>query len=143
MKEDGLEILEDLLFGIKNPTSGKLTLFGGGQSELFTGRFTQKNPWATSPPTVWVGVPARKPLSRKTSSPIGFQTSKSWDSLLPEAVRSFFQRIQRAFRIQGKGEDAMGSLSGGNVQKFILTREIEKNPPLSPYRRAHLGIGPE
>jgi ABC-type uncharacterized transport system ATPase subunit len=127
MKEDGLEILEDLLFGIKNPTSGKLTLFGEA-SPSFSPEDLRKKSLGYVPTDRMGRGSSQEASLQENLIPHRVPDLQIMGFLLPEAVRSFFQRIQRAFRIQGKGEDAMGSLSGGNVQKFILTREIEKNP---------------
>jgi ABC-type uncharacterized transport system ATPase subunit len=127
MKEDGLEILEDLLFGILSPTSGKLTLFGEESPSFSPEDLRMKSLGYV--PTDRMGRGSSQEASLEENLiPHRVPDLQVMGLLLPKAVRSFFQRIQRAFRIQGQGDEAIKSLSGGNVQKFILTREIEKNP---------------
>ena len=46
-----------------------------------------------------------------------------------EVVRAFAERCIAEFGVRGGGPDALaGSLSGGNLQKFIVGREILQNP---------------
>jgi ABC-type uncharacterized transport system ATPase subunit len=48
-----------------------------------------------------------------------------------EAIRSFAQRLVKAFDVRTPSVDTrVASLSGGNQQKIILGREIDRNPKL-------------
>jgi ABC-type uncharacterized transport system ATPase subunit len=49
--------------------------------------------------------------------------------LRPRALRDAAQRVMRRFSVKASGPDAAArSLSGGNLQRFIVGREIEGQP---------------
>jgi simple sugar transport system ATP-binding protein len=45
-------------------------------------------------------------------------------------IREFAERLTRSFSIEGAPESAVGTLSGGNIQKVILARELASAPDL-------------
>jgi simple sugar transport system ATP-binding protein len=65
---------------------------------------------------------------------LGNQYSESfsgWSRILWNRVRSHVERLIDEYDVRpGNAEDTAGSLSGGNKQKFIVGRELERDPPL-------------
>jgi simple sugar transport system ATP-binding protein len=54
-----------------------------------------------------------------------------WGWLRPDALRALAERLIKNFRVKAKGpESAAKSLSGGNLQKFIVGRELDAKPKL-------------
>ena len=60
------------------------------------------------------------------------QFTNSFGFLIRENIRSFAKKLTEAFDVRtSKGVEALaGSLSGGNQQKMVIARELEKNPKL-------------
>ena len=57
-----------------------------------------------------------------------------------DAVRAYATDVRERFDVRSSGIDAEAkSLSGGNLQKFIIGREIMMNPGSSHPRASHLG----
>jgi simple sugar transport system ATP-binding protein len=54
-----------------------------------------------------------------------------WGWLKTKAIRTFFAEKQKEFDVRGAGESTpIRSLSGGNQQKLVLARELNRNPRL-------------
>ena len=59
-----------------------------------------------------------------------------------DVVRAYAMDTIRAYGVKAGGPDAAArSLSGGNLQKYIVGREIRQQPKLDDRRAAHVGRG--
>lgn len=68
-------------------------------------------------------------LSRTQSDRTAFLTGGFAAVIRHEVIRSAAKRICQVMDVRKSGEDpAAGSLSGGNLQKFIIGRELDRQP---------------
>ncbi len=59
----------------------------------------------------------------------------------PAAVKTATKRISEAMDVRKSGEDpAAGSLSGGNLQKFIVGRELDRQPTVLVVNQPTWGV---
>jgi general nucleoside transport system ATP-binding protein len=70
-------------------------------------------------------------LARSQSDRKAFLSGGAFSVIRFDAIRSATKRICEAMDVRKSGEDPQaGSLSGGNLQKFIVGREIDAKPKL-------------
>lgn len=120
---NGLEDLEDAIAGLKDITSGTIILDGEDVTELNTLELREKG---------FSYVPADR-LSRGASLGSTVREnliiSKHHDFLMggifnKKAVQNFTKSLIEHFSIEGTSSMPIGILSGGNIQKVILAREL-------------------
>ena len=129
---NGLAELEDLAAGIGKPTRGSVLLSGkplprrreGGRGYVPTDRL-----WRGSSLYSSVGENLAA-LDRRSFFPRGFEDRK--------AVARFVEESIGCYGIAGSPTQRLGTLSGGNIQKVILARELAepKRARLSRVRAA-------
>lgn len=70
-------------------------------------------------------------LARSSSDANAFLGGGFLRFIRKDAIRSAAKRISSAMDVRKSGDDpAAGSLSGGNLQKFIVGRELDRSPSL-------------
>lgn len=68
-------------------------------------------------------------LARSQSDKQAFLSGGAVSIIRQDAIRSATRRICEAMDVRKSGEDPLaGSLSGGNLQKFIVGRELDRQP---------------
>ena len=80
-------------------------------------------------------------LARSSSDAKAFLGGGFLHFIKHDAIRSAAKRISEAMDVRKSGEDpAAGSLSGGNLQKFIVGRELDRSPSLLVVNQPTWGV---
>ena len=129
IRENGLELLEDIISGMRHPDKGNLIL----NNEDVTG----DNPASLRSKGVSY-VPADR-LNRGVSSDstiaenlilLNYKRMHKLGILAPSSINKWVEGMQDTYNIEGKPQQQLKHLSGGNIQKVILSRELRENPDL-------------
>ena len=122
---NGLGVLEAVLGGFLHPASGKILRRGRDISRLNIRRLRNQGLAFVPADRLHVGSAASATVDenlminrRREFTRFGF--------LDPRAVREFAAELVSRYRITGEGADWAAFLSGGNLQKLILAREIDQ-----------------
>ena len=122
---NGLGVLEAALGGFLHPASGKITHNGRDVSRLNIRRLRNQG---------LAYVPADR---RGVGSALGACVDENiiidrrhaytrWGFLDQKAISAFSDALIQRYHIAARGKDSAAFLSGGNLQKLILAREIEE-----------------
>jgi simple sugar transport system ATP-binding protein len=122
---NGLGVLEAVLGGFLHPVSGKILHQGKDISRLNIRRL--RNQGLSFVPADRLGVGSAGEVSVEENMIIDRRAdfSKRWVLNRKETER-FSRGLMERYEIDGEAEDPLGSLSGGNIQKVILAREIDQ-----------------
>lgn len=126
---NGQDELVDLINGALAPEAGELSLQGAPLAHL--GIYARRKKGMATVPADRVGRGAVAPMSLTENHLLtGYVTHGVKSGLVDwPGVRERAGKIITRYRVKTTGADAEArSLSGGNLQKFIIGREIEQNP---------------
>nr|WP_246434132.1 ATP-binding cassette domain-containing protein [Spirochaeta isovalerica] len=129
IRENGLELLEDIISGMIHPQEGKL---------YFNGRDVSRSGPAELRKMGISYVPAdrlNRGISRDSSIAenlilLNYKRMHKMGVLIPSSVKRWTKEIQSTYSIEGEPQQPIRHLSGGNIQKVILSRELEEKPDL-------------
>ena len=80
-------------------------------------------------------------LSRWKSDKRAFLAGGSLSLIRSEAIRNAARRVCEAMDVRKSGEDPVaGALSGGNLQKFIIGRELDRQPSVMVVNQPTWGV---
>ncbi|MEM9331404.1 MAG: ABC transporter ATP-binding protein [Pseudomonadota bacterium] len=80
-------------------------------------------------------------LARHASDRVAFQWGKSLGLIWSEMVEKATKRVVATMDVRKSGEDPIAaSLSGGNLQKFIVGRELDRQPTLLVVNQPSWGV---
>ena len=80
-------------------------------------------------------------LSRHKSDDVAFQRLKPFGVIRANAVNDATKRVCKAMDVRKSTEDPLaGSLSGGNLQKFIMGRELDRQPSILVINQPTWGV---
>jgi simple sugar transport system ATP-binding protein len=121
---NGLGVLEAVLGGFIHPASGRIIHRGRDISRLNIRRLRKQGLAFVPADRIRVGSAAEATVEenliidrRAEFTRAGFLNRK--------LIRDFSGDLIRRYGILGKGDDRISQLSGGNIQKVILAREID------------------
>lgn len=128
-RQSGIEAIEEVLGGIRRPDEGSVSLNGVELTGLSSHRLRKSG----------VGYVPTDRLLRGAS--LGASVAENLIVLerkqlqragvfVQSAVQDYGERIARQFDIDGTLHGPLNRLSGGNIQKVILGRELALNPKL-------------
>jgi ABC-type uncharacterized transport system ATPase subunit len=129
IRENGLEILEDIISGMSHPSKGRL---------IFNETDVSRDPPASLRARGISYVPADR-LNRGVSADstiaenlilLNYKRMHKMGILAPASINRWAENVQTADKIDGEPQQQMKHLSGGNIQKVILSRELRENPAL-------------
>jgi simple sugar transport system ATP-binding protein len=122
---NGLGVLEAVLGGFLHPASGRILHRGRDVSHLNIRRLRNEGLAYVPADRLRVGSARQARLDENLIPDRRVEFSKNW-VLDRRKIRTYADELIRRYGIQGNGADTMGSLSGGNIQKAILAREIDQ-----------------
>jgi simple sugar transport system ATP-binding protein len=122
---NGLGVLEAVLGGFIHPASGRILHRGRDISRLNIRRLRNQGLAFVPADRLRVGsAPALTVAENMVIDRRGEFTRAGF--LDRKAIRAFSADLIRRYGIAGRGDDRVSSLSGGNIQKLILAREIDQ-----------------
>ncbi len=128
LREEGLSVLEDIVSGNRKPGSGVLSINGtvlnGNPPRLRKAGLSYVPSDKTGR-----GASMRSTLAENMLLlEAGRLSRRGW--LSPSRVRKWAEKRRSHAEISGNPDQEIQQLSGGNIQKVILQRELAGKPPL-------------
>ena len=123
---NGQSELAALISGAANPTAGRIVLRGGGHANapISFGYIPEdRHKEALVPPLPIVSNLLLRNYRQRPFARWGFCRFGAWRKHSADLVRQYDIRCRRV-------EDAAATLSGGNQQKIVLSRELSRQPEL-------------
>lgn len=129
IRENGLKLLEDVISGMIHPHKGHLSLKGKD--------VTKHSPEGLRELGISY-VPAdrlNRGVSRDSSIAenlilLNYNNLHKMGILTPGTVKRWAENLQKDYKIDGNLKQPVRHLSGGNIQKVILSRELVEKPEL-------------
>jgi simple sugar transport system ATP-binding protein len=122
---NGLGVLEAVLGGFLHPVSGHILHCGRDISALNIRRLRNQGLSFVPADRLKVGSAAEATVEENFIIDKRSQFSGPW-FLNKAAMRNFAAALISRYGIDAKNRDVLSSLSGGNIQKLILAREIDQ-----------------
>jgi simple sugar transport system ATP-binding protein len=122
---NGLGVLEAVLGGFLHPAAGRILHRGKDISRLNIRRL--RNQGLSYVPADRLRVGSALGMTVNENITVDRRSEFFRNGILDrEAVRKFSDALIKGYGIAGSGTDLAGELSGGNIQKMILAREIDQ-----------------
>lgn len=126
IRENGLTFMEDLLSGVIQPSSGTIFINGKNRMPLSPLKIRRSGISYIPADRLSRGADPESNLAENLSV-LKRQTGRgSYRTRLIHWAKIFIKE----HAIKGEAEQQVKTLSGGNIQKMIVARELENTPPL-------------
>ena len=121
--------VEEVLSGNRELVSGEIRLFG---SPLHVGRPAELRRHGVSyiPTDRLLRGASLESSVAENMILLAYRRFQKLGVMKTEEIEEFAGHLKGAFRIDGTADQEMGTLSGGNILKVILSRELSSDPPL-------------
>lgn len=139
IRENGLETLEHLLSGSTAPSSGTIT-FQGNPLKQLTPSLMRRCGIAYIPTERLVRGASVSSSVAENMILLNYKDFHSWGRLKKNEIEHYTGELKREFRIKGEAEDTLQGLSGGNIQKVIISREMAAAPSLLIFSEPSWGL---
>ena len=129
---NGQSELIECLTGLTEPTGGKILLNGKDVTGQTVGQIREAGCACIPEDRYLHGCAKQATLAETAIMAHQRQSQISSHGLLnPKGIRAFTQQLLDDYDVRNSGqEQKAGELSGGNIQKLIVAREIEQGSPL-------------
>ncbi|MGC9312194.1 MAG: ABC transporter ATP-binding protein [Sediminispirochaetaceae bacterium] len=139
IRENGLETLEQILTGFTIPTSGsieyrQLPITGASIQELRRKRI------AYIPTERLVRGASMDSSVAENMIILNYRDFHSWGVMKREEIEHFSGALGQQYNIKASPEDKLSRLSGGNIQKVIISRELHTRPELVIFSEPSWGL---
>ncbi|MDR1287911.1 MAG: ABC transporter ATP-binding protein [Treponema sp.] len=122
---NGLGVLEAVLGGFLHPASGRILHQGKDVSRLNIRRLRNQGLSFVPADRLRVGSAPEATITENLIINTRAEFSRRWIISRKDTDR-FSRSLMERYEIEGEPDDILGSLSGGNIQKVILAREISQ-----------------
>jgi simple sugar transport system ATP-binding protein len=129
IRENGLELLEDIISGMKHCDSGELLLHGKNVTEDTPADLRSKGISYVPADRLKRGVSTDSTIAENLIL-LNYKRMHKLGILAPASINKWAEKVQHTYNIDGKPHQQIKYLSGGNIQKVILSRELHENPEL-------------
>ncbi len=138
IRENGLEILEQLLSGHLKPTSGDLLY---KNQVLKTDKHYLRAIKAGYIPSdrIKTGTSIKSSISDNIIL-LKYKAFVKWGILNTKMIVDYSTDLIKEYGIMGKPGQLMSTLSGGNIQRVMIAREMEANPNLFIFAEPSKGL---
>jgi simple sugar transport system ATP-binding protein len=122
---NGLGVLEAVLGGFLHPVSGRILHKGRDISRFSIRRLRSQGLSFVPADRLRVGSAGEATVTENLILERRAEFSRRWIFNRGQ-IRRFSENLIRRYNIDGNGDDTLASLSGGNIQKVILARELDR-----------------
>lgn len=130
IRSRGLGVLENIASGMTAPDKGEVRFKGTPLREISSRKFRELG--FSYIPRDRSGRGSAVGASLLENSIMGYQRSlTTFGFLLRRHTATFAKKIIQRFRIKGKPEQPLFQLSGGNIQRVIIGRELARSASLT------------
>lgn len=129
IRENGLEILEDVISGMVHPHKGKLIFNGIDVSGESPAGLRNRGISYVPADRLNRGVSADSTVADNLIL-LNYKRMHKMGIIAPASINKWAENMQNAYNIDGQPQQQIKHLSGGNIQKVILSRELRENPDL-------------
>ncbi|RLD32962.1 MAG: hypothetical protein DRI73_06260 [Bacteroidetes bacterium] len=138
IKENGLETLEQILSGKVNRTAGDI-LYKNKSLEF--NKYSLRKTGAGYIPSnrLKTGTSMRSSISDNLIL-LRYKSLSKWGLFNLKKINSFSSRLIDNYRIKGAGNHKMATLSGGNIQRVMIAREMDAKPELFIFAEPSRGL---
>jgi len=139
IRENGLETLEQILTGFAVPETGDIR-FKGERINGFSIRELRKRKIAYIPTERMVRGASLGSSVEENMIVLNYKDFHSWGLLKKEEIEHFSKTLKRQYNIKASAGDTLSRLSGGNIQKVIIARELQTLPDLLIFSEPSWGL---
>lgn len=139
IRENGLETLEQILAGFTIPTSGSIyykqvPITGASIQEL------RRRKIAYIPTERLVRGASMDSSVAENMIILNYRDFHSWGVMKREEIEHFSGALGQQYNIKASPKDKLSRLSGGNIQKVIISRELHTRPDLVIFSEPSWGL---
>ncbi|MFO7730020.1 MAG: ATP-binding cassette domain-containing protein, partial [Spirochaetia bacterium] len=139
IRENGLETLEQLLSGFLLPSSGSI-LYKGSSIAGLSIRELRSRHIAYIPTERMVRGASLDSSVAENMILLNYHDFHGWGRLKKEEIEHFTGNLKQLFNIKASPKDRLSGLSGGNIQRVIISREIINSPELLIFSEPSWGL---
>lgn len=139
IRENGLETLEQLMSGFESPGTGDILYKGKSVSGLPI-RELRSRGFAYIPTERMLRGASLDSSVAENMILLNYKDFHSWGRLKKEEIDHFTGNLKQLFNIKASPKDRLAGLSGGNIQKVIISREIINSPELLIFSEPSWGL---
>jgi general nucleoside transport system ATP-binding protein len=139
IRENGLETLEHVLAGLVAPESGSVR-FEGEEIHSFSPRELRRKGIAYIPTERLVRGASMESSIEENMILLNYRNFHCWGRLKKDEIEHYTGRLRHEYGIQGLPTQLLSALSGGNIQKVIISRELERRPRLVIFSEPSWGL---
>ena len=139
IRENGLETLEQILGGFTAPTSGTV-MYKGAPITGASIRQLRRKRIAYIPTERLVRGSSMDSSVADNMIILNYRDFHSWGKLKREEIEHFSRSLRQQYNIKGSSADKLSRLSGGNIQKVIISRELNTRPELVIFSEPSWGL---
>jgi simple sugar transport system ATP-binding protein len=139
IRENGLETLEQILSGFLKPDEGEVRFRGEAIQGLPIAELRRRK-IAYIPTERLVRGASMDSSVAENMIILNYRDFHSWGSLKKEEIDHFAGTLRRQFNIKADAGDRLAGLSGGNIQKVIISREFFHAPELLIFSEPSWGL---
>lgn len=129
LRGEGIEALEEVLAGLEEPDQGTLDLDGQPLHRADIALRRRHGMAYVPSDRIDRGTSAHSSLASNLI-PYRLKELSNRGRLRRRGIQEFFQSLKNRFSLAGEARQKLSTLSGGNIQKVILARELEAQPRL-------------
>jgi ABC-type uncharacterized transport system ATPase subunit len=129
VRQSGIEAIEEVLGGVLPPSSGSI-VFGGRDLTGLSPRALRRHGVAYVPTDRLLRGASMDASVAENMIVLERRQLQRAGVFLPTEVRRYGRRLAREFEIDATLHAPLHRLSGGNIQKVILSRELGEHPRL-------------
>ena len=139
IRENGLETLEHILAGLAVPDAGTVRYLGETMGS-FSSSELRKRDIAYIPTERLIRGASMESSVEENMILLNYRDFHSWGRLKRDEIEHYTGRLRREYGIKGSLKQTLSGLSGGNIQKVIISRELERLPRLVIFSEPSWGL---
>jgi simple sugar transport system ATP-binding protein len=139
MREAGLETVERLLAGIAPPAGGSFRLFNESYPRITSDLLRSKGVAYVPTDRMVRGASVSSTVAENLIL-LNYRHFHGFAKMKDEEIERFTASLFEEYEIRGEAGDRLDALSGGNIQKVIIGRELSRTPALIFFAEPSWGL---